>query len=599
MMLLLTLAALAIPSDYPRMATVEAPAGISRIALPPEILSAANPNDGSDFLVVDQFGERVPFAVLHSEPGSSGVLIKRSPTESPNTWQIESLGDQFNMLDVRLSSAPTVADVKVYRGEELVAEQQVYDLGNSMLSAVPVPFGAGPLTVEVVQRGGGDPVGVDIQARLSASGMLDPHLMEVGLDGPYHRTDGDLQWYFTVPDGIPATAIALDIGNETFDRNAETVADGSNTADPIGYEHAQLRAATVDGVRLVQTTVPIDGGGRQILAIEGDDTQALQILGAYLVVPAPQLIVSTEQAGTLTVYGGAEPYTTEVGDLQFAVDDLKVGSHALTLGPVEPAPEFADSIDLSMRFSPGEYVPAHRYDYQHTLTTTGLQRIRLGNAASAHAADDFNDLLVLDPEGLRIYHELIEVEPGPSEELELTQRGRTWEATPSDAARRARDLRIVFAEDQPATLLSIRGLADGPREVFVPRTAAGDPIDIRLMDYVPRELKLWGERDLAIASMSIRPARFDVLTMVPEGGATLVYGGKPAPPAFQFAVAGQDPLFALPAAEVTLSEPETQRAAPKGDRLIVGFGLGVLSLGLLFLTVQSLRRFEDEEPEPA
>jgi len=437
---------------FPQEAQVTvAGGGLSRLVLPPAILTACRP-DLSDLRLFDAQEKEVPFLVDAGAGKPDGVEITQRfeprvldaaraeirrqngpplrretleiglPAASPQTgsW----------VLVVEPRQGEFVARVNVEgigaSGEKtgLVADGSVFRLSGARSAEklrLPLPPFRGARLRVVFETE--HPFWLEPGLRLESAraiergGQIDVPLEVLSSRGAEGRTVVDL----ARARGVVPDLLRIETATRTFDRRVQVRDDGPGGSGavlgsgtifrvealvPVGEQEVALRAARGDRLR-----VEIDDG----------DSPSLDHLAFAAVIRQPSLIFSAgagranESFGTLRFGGGRAhaprydlagllppPAATVTGKRAEAAALLyePAAVHAARLGDTRPNPAYDGAPALAFAMRPGAAVDRRLFSHLRSLTVPataeGLSRLRIGPADLAVLSDDLSDLRVAD-----------------------------------------------------------------------------------------------------------------------------------------------------------------------------------------------------------
>ena len=424
--------------------------GLSRLVLPPAILTACRP-DLSDLRLFDERDKEVPFLVDAGAGKPAGVEITQRfepkvleaaraeiRRESGPPLRRETL--EISMPAAEPQTGSWVLVVEPRPGEfvcrvsvdgigtpggpdRLMENGSIFRLSGARAAEklrLPLPPYRGPRLRVVFETE--HPFWLEPALRLESAraieraGKIDVPLDVLSVRGADGRTVVDL----ARPRGIVPELLRIETATRTFDRRIEVRDDGPagggglgsgtifrvEALVPVGDQEVALRPARGDRLR-----VEIDDG----------DSPALERLAFAAVIRQPSLIFSADAGrasdafGTLRFGGGRAhaprydlagllpaPAATVTGKRAEAAALLydPAAVHAARLGGARPNPAYDGAPALAFAMRPGARVDRRLFSHQRSLTVPssaeGLSRLRIEPADLAVLSDDLSDLRVAD-----------------------------------------------------------------------------------------------------------------------------------------------------------------------------------------------------------
>lgn len=631
----LSIALAAPPTDaYPLVAEVALePAGIQRIHLPPSLRAGGIPADHDSLLLLDANGMNVPFAVLEDGGRSTTVIPPgaRSGRASLAMWPLDerdrygfAIRDRpVHALSVRLPGRDWTVTARVTDTEgELVGEGLFWSLDGVAFGEIPMPARTGEFEVQLLaSRAVGTPeliVHRELGARVPPE-QVELELLEVGL-----QENGWTRWDVLMDHPLPLRELELQVTDDLFDRKAGVVDLQPDTLPGLlpavrqPSATARIRQLDLGGSTLSQTRVPVDDvqGPIALYVEETPNLPPLELDGAIGHFPGVQLVVRDPGPGPHSLYAGSTRPGRGRYDLQFAAPELdEVAGRAIEPSAVRPNPDWTAPEHLGGLGRAGLALDLRGQRFSRTVTgQPGLVRIPLDTTVLGHARPDLGDLRLMDTDGEQLPYVLRNLGPRQS-----------WGDLPFEreekGSRSILRVRLPQADIEVGNLTLSSSAPVFSREIQVARPAgprldtlryttwSGDGTPSRLTldvhQRVGEELVVIVENGddppLPIEGIEVRHGTWELLALLPEQGAELVYGDRTAgAPTYDFALLGDElPLRAHTVAE--LGPEQSLAPAPLRllDRVMLGVGVLVMAIGLLGLTLLLLRAAPDEtEDEP-
>ena len=596
-------------------------AGVLRLTVPTGLRGPEEGADGSSLLVVNAAGEVVPFAALGGDSERAELWLDARPLAAGDSFEIARTAVPIAGLRVELPGDATVATVEVLlqEGGQLVAHGAPtlvwkHPMGNQ--DQVRFPAVAGPLVVRLRwhQRSGtGAPRLVGVRA--SDLGA-EPIRMRLPVVDARVEETGWARYTVALPGPLPVRRVALLARDGVFDR--QVLVRGA--ADPSVYQgqsgDQQIRRVRLGGANLDQATLRIDeplGGDELVFYVQCEGLAPLDIPEVDVEIGGLDLLLLDPGPGPFRVYGGAPADTTTLSDLAVARPELL----RLAEGPLA-APEVAANPDYNAPevradlAQPGVPIPLRRFTRVHPVDgPEGLVVVPLTAEVLRGARPDLADLRLIDDQDHQVPYL-----------LRRRSADHTW---PDVSVRRDERgaqsrLRVTLPEaGVPIGRLTLR--SDAPifdRTVTVSRAHATEMEPLRVFRWLgadrPTALALdvdalvgdevfvdIDNRDnapLPISGVDLSWPQWEVVLLLPAGGARLVYGDPRLPaPSYDLGLIGAEVdrravAVGTLGAGADLSPPSLSRF----DQAVLLVGLLSLVLGLVGLTLGLLRRVPDVAP---
>ncbi len=609
-LLLVISVALAGPADAPWMLPVTlAPAGVTRVALPPEIAATTDADLATRMKLVAVTGETAAFTLVASGAESSpdDEYLRVTPI-SPGVWEVEAAERPITQLRLVIEDLGSVGPVEARVGEadSAIVFDQYIDGIDAENSFVPVPRGRGPFRITVKPFG-------DHSVHLGAAygfrhahDYVPPHIDEIVLDPPTITEEGKARYAIRLPGRRRVHAITVVASEDLYSREVTVLSPDPDGA-PQYVTSSAIRRLALLGARIDRNTVSgMDFvGDRFILDIAMDQGRVLN---------ASQILVESSAIDLLTRDPGAEAYTLFVGgapvpagtDLSLARDELfHLAGERLVAGSLQPNPEFVPVADREGVADAGSLLNMARFHWERALTApAGWARVIFDNHVLAAARFDMADVRIVDKEGRQIPFV-----------LQRTGREIPWKTGEVDRNERdgVTELRLSLGEInapvetvtlhtarnmfvRTVTILRDRGAITEPvRRVTWAGGEQGNTVAIAVNQHLGKALLVTIDNGdnppLPVDDVTVTAPEWELRVRLPAEGARLVYGAASEnAPTYDLSQLRGD-VFDGPVNEAVLGDPASLGGpvANGTDKLAVTIALGVLAVGLLGMLVRVLR----------
>lgn len=623
---LLASALAADPEEFPLRAEVTLPAeGVARVRVPVELRSVADPVDGSDLLLVDGEGRPVPFARVEGDPGTrTPVQVKASATADPDVYLVDVGPLPVVELGVTLPDGVRAATVTVSApdGATLAGPVVLFDLPDGRRLELDLPSRSGVVRVEVVPTrrpvGSGRPP--SFQAWRRQTPPVAPDRLEIAVDGPYLQENGLVRYEAAIERALPIDRVTLLATDRIFERQAEIQAIPWNQS-PDAWRGAELWATNPTTVRRVMfgelsaeiATLPgpATPTDRLALLVTAQGLPPLDVTGLAVELDGVELLVLDPGPGPHGLYGGAAVGTTPEWDLAVAGPELgRRAVEPVSTGPVVPNPAWIPPEVRANLAGPGPALELDRWRYKRPVSGAGLVRIGIPTEVLSSARPDLGDLR-LERDGRQIPYVLRRSAADPVLEgttVDRAERGGTSvlrvrlprEGLPVSSLTLRTDATLF---ERQVTVSRVRGTALDPLRAVswvgrVRPMALTIPVAAAIGDELVVEIANGDDPPLPIDEVTVRAAGWELVAVLPEGGAALLYGAPSvASPSYDLDLLAAH-LASRASAEASVGEREAVGRLALGalDRVLLAIGVGVLALGLLVLAADLVRRLPAEEP---
>jgi len=608
---------------YPRMAEVTLPEkGVVRLRVPPELRSWADPEDGSDLLLVDADGHAVPTARIEGPQRHDDERHELSfaPLEESGRFTVDVGSFRVDAFIVSFNEGHYTVSGSVWQdGVRMAGPSLLWRAGGTRGPSLPVPALSGEVTLELLPVGTTQSV-PDLEAivglRSLSSGVPDD-VVDVAVGPPILGEDEVVLYALLTDAPMPFDRLLVGTDAPNFQRDAEVVAiaDGRNHGHGHGMtEPTTIRRSSVAGEVMESLALPVPHGLRYHLLIDAHGAAPLPVQSAQLQMDGVQLIVSDPGPGPHTLYGGAVEGSTAAWDLSAATAEL-VRAPAET---VEPGATHANPAWVPQEVRSGLAAVSTPLDLRGMRWARDIQgspgpaRIPVPLGVVADARSGLADLRVMSS-GHRVPH-FVRSQPSP---LEIEE--ARWERSEDGGVSRFAvtlphermhvdnvvlttsaqlfDRRVTVLTPDGATLRPIRttrwvgGARPGRVAVQVRSMTPGQVLVI--------EIDNGDDPPLPIDGVFVFGDGYEVVTVIPEGGAQVVYGDPSrGEPVYDLSrLRGAMRLRDLPVATLGEAWEVQPPALSLADRAVLAVGLGVLGLGLLGVLLELLRRQEQNMGE--
>ncbi len=611
----ISLAVAAPLEEYARRAPVALPeTGIALVEVPAELLDPVFSAEHSDVLLVDAAGTVLPLARVLGGAARERVNA-RFTLESPGLWRATELERTVDVVIVRLRDHRAATVTVTGPNGLLASPARVWNLGPSQQSAIVLDRPVlGDLAIALVPD---PPASADVIAEIELlTGPAEPtaDLRWVPVTDFGWAEGGTHRYQVDVPADLPVSALRFDPADDIFDRKVGVVR-GLGGLGPRARPHpvppldGEIARRAFGGSRHDRTRVALapSAGDRLEIAITGEP--ALHISEVGLEVPGLWVLARDVGPGPHFLYG-AGPAGDAAGELQIADDELlrmatvRVEAGAAEANPTWIPPETGIS-------EPGAPADLSRMRVERDLGGEGLVRIPLDAHVLGTARGDLGDLRLVDPSGRQIPFILRE-RPG-----EMAANEVRFDRTESGSRSR---LRVKLADPNvPVSSITLTTSARAfSREIRVMRERAahlepvrawtwtsdraggGLTLDLseRFGDELVVEIDNGDDAPLPIETVKLGLPAWELVALVPPGGATLVYGDpRTLRPTYDLDQV-RDRLLRRSPAVATVGEPRSRvKVAPWFDRVLAALGVAALAIGLLILTGSVLRAVPPPEAE--
>jgi hypothetical protein len=600
---------------YPRMATVGLSdgAGVWRVDVPPGLRSPEDPPDGGDLLLVDAAGEPVEVALARGRGAAEPISVRVSLTPTPDVLNL-TLPEPADRLEIQLEAGTAAATVEVFQQtaggwvavsrptllwEHPQGQQRMVELLGTRSGDLQVRLTHHHRRASVRIKGWRDPAPAVLPDSLTLP-VVDRQLGE----------DGLARYIVELPAPMPIDRISLTVAETLFDRQVGIMQDG------YSRELGSIRRMRIGGASVEHLDVPMDGtwrGDRLELTVESHGDAPLTVTAVTVSMEGLELLVVDPAGGPFTLYGGAPPQEPLPSDLNFAVPELfRSARGVLQAGEITDNPAYLPPEIRSGLAAPATVIDLTGFTTVRAISGAGLVRVPLDERVLAHARSDLGDLRLVDAEDRQIPYllerrvvdarwsvlEVAREEDGPTTRLKVTIpdpeipiTSITLSTEASLFSRRVTAWRARGTELEPLRSYEWIG-ADRPGELTLELSAlVGETLVVTIDND--------DDPPLPVTVSAVGWPRHELIAVLPEGGARLVYGSPQAhAPDYDLALLDGD-LRRRAAQTAALGAEETLKPPPASlwDRLALGAGLGSVLLGLIWLTMRLVRTVE-EAPAP-
>jgi hypothetical protein len=641
--LLISLGLAAAPQEFPWQASVDLPAdGVARISVPPNLRTALDPGDGRDFLLVNGQGDAVPFAVVRGsvEPNRVKAVAgsKRStaaiswwPGTEQHTYMIEVRGRLVEALQIVLPETPSAATAKVEQQVDgawkVVGLEEIWRVDGDSNKNITIPQELGTFRLALDYHGRASQTAPTIHGLRWSRPPIADERIDLEVDSWRIQEDGTARYDLQLPHRWPIKEVTLWPDEDLFDRQAAVEAPAvdhrpDGLTQDTWHSWRSIRRLDVGGARVDRTTLTVDSkfGDRMAVYISAEGQIPLSMKQVQVSFPGMELLVRDAGEGPHMLYAGAIA-KRQPSDLQFAVAELaRVADVNVEPGAKERNPQYRPPEERSGLVQPSSQIDVGDYQYSHALVGAGLVRVPLTEEVLAAARSDLGDVRIVDADNHQIPY-LIRSRASQQSwgelTVERTENGKTSVlevALPHDnvvvgsvTLHTKADLfsrRVTISEPRGGRLQTLR--------VF--DWQGGTRPDLLTLDVMSRmgdtlviSIENGDNPPLPVDRVEATWPSWDVVTTLPEGGASLIYGNaRQTAPDYDLTLL-RDRVLERATAEVGLGARVAVKAAPLSfvDQGVMLLGVGVMCLGLLGLTVVLIfqvpadKKDEDEPSEDA
>lgn len=597
------------PSTYALRAAAELPpAGVARIALPPELVRGDAERLGTSLLLADATGRAVPYGVLiSSRSGPAETVDVAFRPEDASVWEIDASEAPVDalVLDViDLESVGPVAARVAWDGGS--AEALLWDVGEDENRTVEIPHVAGPFTVTL---GGWSTTRSrlgNVAAYRNAPDHVPPNVERLALPEPVLTETGSARYVLHLGGvrSLRSLRFALADGTDVFDRDVSVRVP---TTDPYvnSYGNGRVRRLKIGSASVDRMEVPIPGMVGDTLVIEVPlERGATPPLTAVDVVSEGAWVVARDAGpGPHVLYGGAS-VTDSLYDVAIALPELlREPSPLLALAAVEPNPGFVPAATREGIDGAGPDLGLARFAYERPVEGSGWVRLRLGRDVLARTRPDVADVRVVDAEGRQLpflAFDADEEEPWPVGDFERREEGgSTLLRVPLDGGAPVASIQLTTSRgvfERTVTVLRDAGRFTVPiRQVIWNGPERGSTLAIELGERVGDSLLVridnGDDGPLPIERVAVGSPVWELRFRVPEGGARLVYGAPGASaPDYDLSLLRAE-IATMPVTDATLGAERalTPPSASVVDKAATLAGVGMLAIGLLGMVLRTLR----------
>lgn len=593
------------------------------VPVPIELRRPGEPTDGSDLLLLDPEGRPRAFALASGEGEPQRVALRVQPEGSGRDLVVDPLGRPLSAVEVDLGPSPWVARVRVEplaAGATAPSSEPVllWETDQGRQVELPLRAGPGPFRLRIEQLHG------DVGRLPTVDGLLYPglHVEPVRrafpVADPVLLEEGWARYVVELGQPLPVRSVRLEVEDPIFERAIDP--RQVSELDPYAWPTptTSVRRVRLGGAELDQVRVPVSPGQGDLLVffLESKGVQPLRIPSVEVELEGRELRLPAATPGTWTLLGGAPPGTTAPAELNIALPELARGAaQPLQVGTVEANPAWRPPEVRAGLGLPGAELSLRGMRFQHLVEgPAGLVRLPLSAEVLADSQQGLRDLRLIDREGRQIPFLLRRTPVDPDlGELAFTRseegsrsvlRAALPLAGSNEDGPPISTVRVSTAAPLFSRMLSVarvRGPSLEPVRAAV-WVGAERPTTLSLDIATPlgRELVVLIENGddppLPIDRLSASVQGMELLALLPEGGARLVYGDRAREaPDYDLGLL-RDEIFSRPSQPARLGpraslEPEPLSA---GETAMVWAGLLSLLAGLLALVLGLLRTVEVE-----
>ncbi len=622
---------------FPWSATVDLePEGVQRIHVPPLLHDPYEPLTDRNVLLLNGRGEAVPFALLR---GNAEPTVTPASPEPDAPVRVEALGDGRyaitvqaqiqSWLRIRFPDAGTYelrATLTDERGD-VHDDTLLWSMRGQSYGTLALPPRLGTFVVQLHDLSPDLPEPLFEALRNAAHGVPD-EVIEVELDPLGLQENGWARWDVVGDPLYAFHTLTLHVAEPWFDRKAGIITrpvftrPGALVELRTPQRLQPIRRLRRGGSSVEQTTLLVQEEPPLTVLVESSDEAPLTLLGATGRFPGVHLLVQDPGPGPHTLYAGGPP-SRPPAELDFSALELarEAGPLIEPHTPV-PNPHFVPPEERSGLTDPGAPFDARHFQWEREVRgAPGLVRIALDDHVIDGTRPDLADLRLLDEEGRQIPY-LTVAEPEQrrwgSLRFERVERGHRSVLTVEIPRPNAEIGSIILHTnatvfDRRVTVSRYRGTTLERLRIRRWKGHGGESTPLvlgihrRVGDRLVIEIENGDDPPLPVEEVRAVVLGWSILASLPASGrATLVYGSPFAEkPQYDIEML-RTALLRRPAPLAALSEPRPHRPPAIGlrDSLLLTFGIGGLTLGLLGMTLlvvrepRALRAHAEECPPP-
>lgn len=622
---------------YPKRAVVQLTdcgtcvSGVAKVVLPPELRSVDDPDDGSDLLLVDASGQPVPFAVARGAAPRERTSLRVWRTDRADTVSVEAPGLPIDGIEVSVPGDAVVGRVTVRHaqtgavlaGPTLVWTHEVGE--HRQVDLVPT---VAPLEVQFSWLGRSPDRMPGVTGLRSVPPSLEPVRITAPVASQRVSEDGTVDYTIQLESALPVRAVDLgSVDAAVVSRQVEVVASPSMdrmigaTLGRGEIKRVRVGEATLDAMTVsLDATPPSD---RLVVRVSSQGQPILELDELDVLLEGESIWFRPDGPGPYTLYAGAPTQTRPPSELQLALAELvRLPLTTAQLHDVGDNPDFVPPVLRSGLAGPGRSLPSPgAFAFIAPVGgATGMARIPLGLDIQAASARQLHDLRLTDTDGNQVPHLLrgTGVEPATTIALDTVERTEdggisrlvipiadpdvavaTVTIQTDATAFRRRVTVLMPAADRLVPLRSVHWSgSERPGSL-------GIAVDSVIGDTLVVEIDNGDDPPLPLSGVSVSRPGWELVAVLPEGGATLHVGDLGRELADFDLQLYADDLTQRATAVATVGPLEAQAPAPLAliDRAALLAGLVVLVAGLAGLTVRLLRSVPapdaDDPDDPA
>lgn len=621
-----------ISEDMPLQATLDlsacASAGdgapqVVRVDLPPGLRAEGRPSDGTDLVVVGPQGQKVRAAFTRESPEPERKAVSFEPSTDPTQYLIPGFDRPIDGLRLELGGRRRLAvTAQVWRRspQGLVPHGDptlLWRTDEAEQVSIRFPPTRDPLELRLQWHHGYG--GRDIRAErlLRRPEAAQPTTLRLPVQSSWVDEGGSAHYTVALPHPIGGGRLRLLAQGSVFSREVELFASTGSLGGPESLGRGRVERILLGDAVVDQQQLQLSTGtasDRLDITVFGEGLEPLTIPEVELELPGESLLLYEPPQGALQLFGGGPTGASTLDDVRVAGPELgRLVQCAATVGPVLPNPAWVAPEVASGLMEAGQSLDAAGFRMRWAVPGgSGLSIIPLPTAVALASRRELADLRLLDSEGRQLPYLL----------RQQAQR-RVLEGVEFERQEDGSTTRIVIKNPEPDVILEAVTLrTTAPvfdRGVSLQRPAGGSLEVLRSASWrwseaAGAEMPAEGRRFVVSIGQAVgdtlvlsidngddAPLPFEgvelsvvgseLITMVPEGGATLYVGHRSlGPPDHDIGMLTRL-LWRRDMQTVTLGEGQRVELAPMtgAERAAVWGGLLGMIAGMGFLIVRLAR----------
>lgn len=610
------------------------PAGaeVLRVELPPALRGVGEAGNGSDLFVQGADGERVPAIYVREAPQPETRRAVQEPSTDPTQYLLASTDRPVDGLRLSLGRRKMAVTARVWRRTSggLVphgAPKLLWRTDGREDTDLYFPPTREPLELRLEWHHGWGGGAIGVEHLILQPDAAAPQTLRLPIRSQWVEETGLAHYTVDLPHPIPPAQLRLVTDAPVFARELVVNARVGATQQDEQLGRGQLVRVQLGGASVDEQAVQLDLGtssDRLHLQVMGDGQVPLTVTAVELTLPGEALLLYRPPAGALTLRGGGPMGVVPPSDIAVAAPELgRMSGCTAAVGPIEPNPTYVPIEVASGLTDAGQTFDPANMRWAWNLDGDGqLALLRLPASVAALSRNSMNDLRILNSSGQQVPYILRRSDLRQSVEGVQTERSEDGKIT-----------RFVIKNPQPDLLIEAVSLRSGAlamnRTVNLKRPAGGSLEFLRLStlsfaaapgavrpeggrsyslalgqavgDTLVLEIDNGDDAPLPVEGIELWTEGYELLTAIPEGGATLYLGDrKVGPPEHDLSML-TGALQRRNLRVVELGAPEERSKAPvsKTELAAVWAGLLVMVGGMASLLVMLAKGAPPAPAEPA